>query len=208
MIVCRVCKTEKAETEFHRSKTTITGRRNECKACRKAERRSRYEVNRDTERAQMLAYRSVDAHRESARRRAREHKEAARQDPAYRKRETDLNREWRRRNPDKMAAANARQRNRGRFSPDWTPEEWNALLDLYDHRCLACDGPGPLQPDHVVPLSWPGASNGIDNIQPLCGPCNRRKSDKHIDYRPAGHRLPSVPAQVTLFDLASEGQDT
>ncbi|MEV5007324.1 HNH endonuclease signature motif containing protein [Streptomyces sp. NPDC055692] len=204
MIVCRVCKTEKPETEFHQAKNTVTGRRYECKACRKDERRARHEANGDVARAQMRAYYAANG--DVIRQRVRLWKQERRQDPAYVKAETASGREWRRRNPDRMAAANARQRNRGRFSPDWTPEEWNALLDLYGHRCLACDGPGPLQPDHVVPLSWPGASNGIDNIQPLCGPCNRRKSDKHIDYRPEGHRLPSVPAQVTLFDLAPKGQ--
>ncbi|MGC5004800.1 HNH endonuclease [Streptomyces sp. DT203] len=83
-----------------------------------------------------------------------------------------------------MAAANARQRAQGRFNPDWTAEEWQQLLAQHGHGCLACGKGGKLQPDHVVPLSWPGASNAIDNIQPLCGTCNRRKGDRHIDYRP------------------------
>ncbi|GGZ23421.1 hypothetical protein GCM10010387_15730 [Streptomyces inusitatus] len=192
MLTCTKCKAEKPETEFHACKTTVTRRRPECKTCRKTERRARYEANREKEAAQMLAYRQVEANQQSARRRAREQKAVARQDPAYRKRETAFNREWRRRNPEKMAAANARQRARGRFSPDWTPEEWAALLDLYGHRCLACLTTGVrLQPDHVVPLSWPGASNAIDNIQPLCGPCNLTKSDKHIDYRPELKGTPS-----------------
>lgn len=41
-----------------------------------------------------------------------------------------------------------------------------------------------LTPDHVVPLSR-GGTNYIDNIQPLCGPCNSQKHAKTIDFRSA-----------------------
>ncbi|MGC4947725.1 HNH endonuclease [Streptomyces sp. DT224] len=183
MLMCRACKVEKPEDEFHRHTSTKTRRHPDCKECRKAERRAAHAKNREKARAQMRAYYELNG--EVIRQRSREDKQARRLDPEFRKRETAFNREWRRRNPEKVAAANARQRARGRFNPDWTPEEWTALLDLYGHRCLACLHTGrKLQPDHVVPLSWPGASNAIDNIQPLCGPCNLHKAAKHIDYRP------------------------
>ena len=206
MLTCTKCKAEKPETEFHACKTTVTKRRPECKACRKTERRARYEANRERVAQQMRAYYVANA--DVIRQRAIDHKRTARQDPEYRKRETEFNREWRRRNPEKMAAANARQRARGRFSPAWTPEEWAALLDLYGHRCLACLKAGVrLSPDHVVPLSWPGASNAIDNIQPLCTPCNLRKGAKHVDYRPDGHRPPMIPTQGALW-VPTEGQSS
>ncbi|MFF1967088.1 HNH endonuclease signature motif containing protein [Streptomyces sp. NPDC058232] len=183
MIACRACKVEKSEDEFHRHTSTKNGRHPDCKECRKAERRNAYARKRDTALTQMRAYYVTNG--DVIRQRAREDKQLRRQDPEYVKRESAFNREWRRRNPEKVAASNARQRARGRFSPDWTVEEWTALLDLYGHRCLACLKTGlKLQPDHVVPLSWPDASNAIDNIQPLCGTCNRRKGDRHIDYRP------------------------
>jgi 5-methylcytosine-specific restriction endonuclease McrA len=39
--------------------------------------------------------------------------------------------------------------------------------------------------DHVIPLGEPGASDAIDNIQPLCGPCNAWKGRRALDYRAA-----------------------
>jgi 5-methylcytosine-specific restriction endonuclease McrA len=39
--------------------------------------------------------------------------------------------------------------------------------------------------DHIIPLGLPGASDSIDNIQPLCGPCNARKGRSVKDYRAA-----------------------
>ncbi|MFE7330801.1 HNH endonuclease signature motif containing protein [Streptomyces sp. NPDC057565] len=183
MIVCKTCRVEKDENDFHRHRETATRRHPSCKECRKAERRASYGKNRDKQQAQMRAY--YEKNGDTIRAQVRERSAEKRRDPEFVKRETEYNREWRRRNPDKMAAANARQRAQGRFTPDWTAEEWQQLLDLYGRSCLACGKTGvKLQPDHVIPLSWPGASNAIDNIQPLCGPCNRSKSDQHIDYRP------------------------
>lgn len=67
----------------------------------------------------------------------------------------------------------------------FTQAEWNGLLDKYGHICLSCRRDDiPLTQDHVIPLSK-GGSNTIENIQPLCGPCNSSKHTKTIDYRPS-----------------------
>jgi 5-methylcytosine-specific restriction endonuclease McrA len=42
--------------------------------------------------------------------------------------------------------------------------------------CLFCSSKSELQIDHIVPISKGGA-NSIDNVQILCRPCNRKKSD-------------------------------
>ncbi len=64
-----------------------------------------------------------------------------------------------------------------------TVEEWIALREQYEHRCLSCGRDDrPLTRDHVVPLIE-GGSDYIDNIQPLCKPCNSSKGTSMIDFR-------------------------
>ena len=94
--------------------------------------------------------------------------------------------QWRQNNPEKKLAQKQRRRarihgNGGSFAA----EEWQALKLEYDYRCLCCGLAEPqisLEPDHMVPISQ-GGPNIIENIQPLCHPCNARKSNKTIDFR-------------------------
>lgn len=98
----------------------------------------------------------------------------------------------------KEIRARSKKKHRGRRNAEWhrryalqkgaegsfTHEEWLNLCAKYGNICLACKSSSrPLTKDHVVPLVR-GGNNWISNIQPLCQPCNSRKRDKHIDYRP------------------------
>jgi 5-methylcytosine-specific restriction endonuclease McrA len=90
---------------------------------------------------------------------------------------------WRRDNPEKAKAIDHKRRaskagNGGSFSA----EEWRILLTSCKNKCLRCGKECRLTADHVVPVSKGGSSN-IENIQPLCGPCNSSKSTQIIDYR-------------------------
>jgi len=42
-------------------------------------------------------------------------------------------------------------------------------------ECQACGANAEIQFDHIIPLAW-GGSNNVENLQLLCGPCNRSKS--------------------------------
>lgn len=60
--------------------------------------------------------------------------------------------------------------------------EWENLKAQCNWICISCGKQEPaikLEQDHIIPISR-GGSNNIENIQPLCGPCNRRKYNKII----------------------------
>lgn len=58
-----------------------------------------------------------------------------------------------------------------------TKAEWVAVIKKYKGRCAICEKKKKLTKDHVKPLTK-GGRNTIDNIQPLCLPCNARKGNK------------------------------
>lgn len=65
-----------------------------------------------------------------------------------------------------------------------TAEEWQEMVDLCDNICIVpgCKG-WPVTQDHVIPVSL-GGLHEIENLQPICSPCNSRKGVQTIDYRP------------------------
>ena len=95
---------------------------------------------------------------------------------------------WGEENPEKVKAAkknNLRKRRAARHASqgNFTAYEFEALCERYGNKCLACgDTATVMEADHVVPLSKGGADD-INNIQPLCGSCNRRKFANIVDYR-------------------------
>ena len=53
-----------------------------------------------------------------------------------------------------------------------------AVWELYGGRCANCGIDKDLQYDHIIPVAK-GGGNSAENVQLLCGDCNRQKSD-HI----------------------------
>jgi 5-methylcytosine-specific restriction endonuclease McrA len=111
----------------------------------------------------------------------------------FRRENPDYNRaymrRWARSNSDKIQAKDhARRAFKMGKHGSFTASEWKALKEQYNYTCLRCGRREPkikLTADHIVPISKGGAGT-IDNIQPLCKPCNSAKHDDLIDYRPTG----------------------
>lgn len=93
--------------------------------------------------------------------------------------------EYRRAHPEQRTSSNHKRRALARELIVYSNQEWNDLKVLYSNCCLCCGKQEPevkLTADHVVPLSDGGVGT-IDNIQPLCKPCNSSKGIKRTDYR-------------------------
>lgn len=56
----------------------------------------------------------------------------------------------------------------------FTGAEWLELVGRWGNVCAYRGEPGPLEPDHRVPLTR-GGTNFIENILPACRNCNARK---------------------------------
>lgn len=80
---------------------------------------------------------------------------------------------------DRMAAA----REKGTH----TKEEWNALVEACENKCVRCGAEEPLVRDHVIPV-YQGGSDSIDNLQPLCNSCNAAKGSEDTDHVPLNIR--------------------
>src|SRR5262249_114268 len=93
-------------------------------------------------------------------------------------------RTWRTKNPARFRAILERRRGRELDGSD-TRQPWDGLVAFYDYHCLCCGRREPdirLTPDHIVPLAQ-GGRNTIENLQPLCETCNKRKYTAIVDYR-------------------------
>lgn len=178
---CTKCGEVKPVDAFAKDKTKRDGRYPSCKSCRL--------VYGEANRAALLAYNqrwraeNPEKMRAAVNRWHAGHKEQALRQAAA----------WKQAHPEEVLAYKRsrgsvdEQRRRARKASaggTYTAAEWRALCAALGNRCLACGSAGPLTVDHVVPLAM-GGSNGVENLQPLCNPCNVRKGRSVMDYRPA-----------------------
>lgn len=113
----------------------------------------------------------------------------------------NYHREWKQRRylidpyPFREAAKVRRAREMGAEMREVTRDQWDRLCLQYDNRCAYCRSAGPLQKDHVIPLTR-GGRHSIGNLLPACKPCNSSKNRKLLvewRYRRArGLRQPTA----------------
>jgi 5-methylcytosine-specific restriction endonuclease McrA len=189
---CSRCGLLKARSEFHKNRSQPDGLQAYCKPCQNAKVRERYfaDVEKSRAEAREKTKRYIDRNKEKVRQRYRDWYAKSGADwhrqwqPEHRERTNELKRERRRANPEKTNAE-TKHRHAMRLGAEGshTQAEWDALCEQHGGICLACGEAKPLTRDHVVPLTK-GGGDGIDNIQPLCMPCNARKGTRSTDYRP------------------------
>lgn len=190
--VCRKCGIEKPSTQFNKDKRYADGLQSWCHECYRA---YHLQQKQDPAKAKRISERSKEWYAQNKERlipmrRARD-VDRWHNDPEYHARKNRWKVEHFRNDPifrakKMLSSLFARRKRRARLldaEGSYTESEWNELCAKYDYRCLCCGERKPLTADHVVPLAC-GGSNSIDNVQPLCDRCNKRKHTKTIDYRP------------------------
>ena len=93
------------------------------------------------------------------------------------------NKKYRNDNPEaSIALVHKRRAIKAQSGGSYTVAEWKALCEKWNKRCLCCGKRRKLTADHVIPIVKGGTSD-IDNIQPLCMPCNAKKHTGTQDFR-------------------------
>ena len=169
---CTGCKVVLPATQAHFAPAALGkyGLAAKCRECKRAQGRTHYAANLDSERARTAAARQRDPEIKNARARASKDKN--------RERVREVNRAWKAANRDAIRAYNATRRALlCKANGQYTAEEWQATLTAHAGCCHWCKRPitGTPHADHVIPLSKGGA-NTIENIVPACATCNSRKS--------------------------------
>lgn len=164
-----------------------------CAECLRLGCQTYYERHKDRENARSREYAKRDSagNRERSRRWYENNRDAA-LERQKRRREVDRAKhsrramEWYHANPEKASAQRRLRKARVRGAVgNVTAAEWEAIKARYGQRCLCCGATDrPLTMDHVVPIAL-GGTHTPDNVQPLCGPCNRKKYLDTTDYRKA-----------------------
>lgn len=88
--------------------------------------------------------------------------------------------QWAKKNPDLVIAKAHRRRARVAGSdPDLTDEQWQDILYEFGHACAYCQSRGPLEVEHMTPISR-GGRHTKANIVPACRSCNARKGTRTL----------------------------
>lgn len=119
---------------------------------------------------------------------------------ANREREQAKHREWKRNNRENSVKHTHLDKAR-KAGVKTEPYTFSIIREYYGNICLCCRRSNvKLTLDHIVPISM-GGDDIIQNIQPLCGSCNSKKSRRIIDYRPLPYPSEYVVSHIKRLGL-------
>ena len=172
---CSRCGEVKPISEFYKRKDRLSGYLSICKPCRLPLAKKWHLLNKEKTTEAFRKYRAehIDKRHEQSKAWNRTHSKSHSESNAkYSASHPEVARQiTQNRRAREMAAVGVIKK-----------EEWIALLEKYDGKCLCCGSKNKIAMDHIVPLIA-GGSHTIGNVQPLCRSCNSRKGVKTIDYR-------------------------
>lgn len=92
------------------------------------------------------------------------------------------NKKWRQENPDKWKFYNRVNKHRRRALGKIDFDGWKEKCRQLNNLCQICFKTEPevtITIDHILPVAK-GGTNNLDNLQPLCMDCNRKKHAKYL----------------------------
>jgi len=199
---CSECGEWKNVSEFHKDKNCRDGLKKSCKTCRCAEVRQYQSIHREQNNARVKKWGKENPEKIRAwGRRWRENNpevyknyykenvadyiaKAAKWAMENPEKRRAIRNRWNKKNPElKLALTRNRRAKMKGNGGVITAAEWRNVLDKYGHKCLRCENADvKLTMDHVIPIQL-GGTHTVDNVQPLCQPCNSWKGARVIDYR-------------------------
>lgn len=191
--ICTKCNTLKPFKDYYKNNQKTDGYNSSCKTCKKLTDKSFYVSNQDVIRNRVKDYYHekmqdpafVISERERGKRKHEKHGERYRKNRRERykndiqyklKRKAD-DKEWRENNKDKIVLKSAKRRVLKKKLPcNVYKEEWDSILEEFNHTCALTGESSNITVEHFIPLSTGHGGHVVGNVYPMALRLNLSKS--------------------------------
>ena len=191
--ICTKCNMLKPFKDYYKCKQKTDGHQSLCIACKKEKDKAYYDANQDAVRDRVKAYYHekmeddafVLSERKRSRRKYEKHgeryrkkiRERYRNDIQYNQKRKAEGKEWRENNKDKIVLRSLKRRVIKKKLPcDVYKEEWDLILDEFNHKCALTGESSNITVEHFIPLSTGHGGHIVGNVYPMTLRLNLSKS--------------------------------